>query len=86
LSQSAEAVVRGFCDAWERRDLESVLGMLAPDLAYQPTNRSSECRAVSMAARQARIRPATDVEQAAVLLTRTLARGDRLGFWLLVRQ
>jgi limonene-1,2-epoxide hydrolase len=31
----AEAVVRAFCDAWERRDLESVLGWLAEDVAYQ---------------------------------------------------
>jgi limonene-1,2-epoxide hydrolase len=35
LSQSAEAVVRAFCDAWERRDLERVLELMAEDLAYQ---------------------------------------------------
>jgi limonene-1,2-epoxide hydrolase len=35
LSQPAEAVVRAFCEAWERRDLERVLGFMAEDVAYQ---------------------------------------------------
>jgi limonene-1,2-epoxide hydrolase len=35
MSQSAEAVVRAFCDAWERRDLERVIDLLAEDVAYQ---------------------------------------------------
>jgi limonene-1,2-epoxide hydrolase len=35
LTRSAEAVVRAFCDAWERRDLDGVLGWLAEDVAYQ---------------------------------------------------
>lgn len=35
MSQSAEAVVRALCDAWERRDLEQVIGLLAEDVAYQ---------------------------------------------------
>jgi limonene-1,2-epoxide hydrolase len=35
LSESAEAVVRAFCDAWERRDLERVLGLMADDVRYQ---------------------------------------------------
>jgi limonene-1,2-epoxide hydrolase len=35
MSQSAEAVVRAFCDAWERRDLERVVDLLAEDVAYQ---------------------------------------------------
>src|SRR5260370_5080165 len=35
LSQSAETVVRAFCDAWEQRDLERVLGLMAEDVAYQ---------------------------------------------------
>jgi limonene-1,2-epoxide hydrolase len=35
MSQSAEAVVREFCDAWERRNLERVIGLLAEDVAYQ---------------------------------------------------
>jgi limonene-1,2-epoxide hydrolase len=35
LSQSAETVVRAFCGAWEQRDLERVLGLMAEDVAYQ---------------------------------------------------
>jgi limonene-1,2-epoxide hydrolase len=35
LSQSAETVVRAFCDAWEQRDLERVLGLMTEDVAYQ---------------------------------------------------
>jgi limonene-1,2-epoxide hydrolase len=35
MSRSAEAVVRAFCDAWERRDLERVVDLLAEDVAYQ---------------------------------------------------
>jgi limonene-1,2-epoxide hydrolase len=34
-SESAEAVVRAFCDAWERRDLNRVLGLMAEDVRYQ---------------------------------------------------
>jgi limonene-1,2-epoxide hydrolase len=35
MSQSAEVVVRALCDAWERRDLERVIDLLAEDVAYQ---------------------------------------------------
>ena len=34
-TQSAEAVVRAFCLAWERRDLEAILELMAEDVTYQ---------------------------------------------------
>lgn len=34
-NHSAETIVREFCDAWERRDLPAILGVLAPDIVYQ---------------------------------------------------
>lgn len=34
-NESAEAVVRAFCNAWELRDLERVLGLMADDVNYQ---------------------------------------------------
>jgi limonene-1,2-epoxide hydrolase len=34
-SESAEAVVRAFCDAWECRDLNRVLGLMGEDVRYQ---------------------------------------------------
>lgn len=35
INQSAEVIVRRFCETWERRDLDGVLGMLSPDIEYQ---------------------------------------------------
>lgn len=34
-NEAAEIVVRAFCDAWERRDLQRVLGLMAEDVRYQ---------------------------------------------------
>jgi limonene-1,2-epoxide hydrolase len=34
-TQSAEAVVRALCRAWERRDLEGILALMAQDVTYQ---------------------------------------------------
>lgn len=35
MSNSAEAIVRSFCDAWERRDLDAILAALSEDVVYQ---------------------------------------------------
>ena len=46
-----EAVVREFCDAWSRRDVEAILGWFAPDAVYHnmplaPVRGHAEIRAV----------------------------------------
>ena len=35
MSKDARDVVLGFCAAWERRNVEDVLGYMAPDIVYQ---------------------------------------------------
>ncbi|WP_333604785.1 limonene-1,2-epoxide hydrolase family protein [Novosphingobium sp.] len=35
MSGNAQDVVIGFCEAWDRSDIDAILGYLAPDVVYQ---------------------------------------------------